>query len=91
MAIARAILRKPKMLLLDEATSALDNVNERKVQECLDEIMKDKTTITIAHRMETIKNSDIIHVFERGTIVESGNFTELISKRGYFYNLEKGT
>lgn len=90
-AIARAILRKPKMLLLDEATSALDSVNERKVQECLDEIMKDRTTITIAHRMETIKNSDIIHVFERGTIVESGNFEELISNRGYFYNLEKGT
>lgn len=79
------------MLLLDEATSALDSVNERKVQECLDEIMKDRTTITIAHRMETIKNSDIIHVFERGTIVESGNFEELISNRGYFYNLEKGT
>ena len=62
------------MLLLDEATSALDSVNEKRVQECLDEIMKDRTTITIAHRMETIKNSDIIYVFEKGKIVEKGTF-----------------
>ena len=86
-AIARAILRKPKILLLDEATSALDNLNEKKVQECLDEIMKNKTTITIAHRMDTIKNSDIIYVFEKGEIVESGNFNNLVAKKGYFYNL----
>lgn len=73
-AIARALLRNPSMLLLDEATSALDSVNEKRVQECLDEIMKDRTTITIAHRMETIKNSDIIYVFEKGKIVEKGTF-----------------
>jgi len=49
--------------------------------------MKNKTTIDIAHRMDTIKNSDIIYVFERGEIVESGNFKDLIAKKGYFYNL----
>lgn len=62
-AIARAILRNPEILLLDEATSALDASNEQKVQESLDRIMKHKTTITIAHRIETIKNSDVINVF----------------------------
>ena len=49
--------------------------------------MKGKTTITIAHRIDTIKNSDVIYVFEKGQIVESGNYNELVSKRGYFYNL----
>jgi ABC-type multidrug transport system fused ATPase/permease subunit len=59
---------------LDEATSALDAQNEAKVQESLDRIMKNKTTITIAHRIETIKNSDVINVFEKGEIVERGTY-----------------
>ena len=70
MAIARAILKNPDKLLLDEATSALDAENEKKVQESLDRIMKGKTTISVAHRIETIKNSDVIYVFEKGKIVE---------------------
>ena len=53
--------------------------------------MKDRTTITIAHRMETIKNSDVIYVFEKGKIVETGNFETLKAMKGYFYNLERGT
>lgn len=73
-AIARAILRNPEILLLDEATSALDAENERKVQESLDNIMSRKTTLTIAHRIETIKNSDTIYVFEKGEVVESGTY-----------------
>ena len=68
-AITRAILRKPLILLLDEATSALDRDNEKKVQESLDSIMKGKTAISIAHRIDTIKNSDEIQVFDHGKIV----------------------
>lgn len=73
-AIARTILRNPQMLLLDEATSALDRVNEVKVQESLDKIMQGRTVISIAHRIETIKNSDRIFMFEKGIIVESGTY-----------------
>jgi len=67
-AIARAILRKPNILLLDEATSALDSVNEKKVQECLDEIMVGKSSISIAHRLDTIRNSKLIYVFDKGRV-----------------------
>ncbi len=62
------------MLLLDEATSALDSANERKVQESLDRIMKGRTAISIAHRIDTIKNSDEIDVFDHGQIVEKGTY-----------------
>lgn len=78
------------MLLLDEATSALDRANEVKVQDSLDKIMQGKTVISIAHRIETIKNSDEIFMFEKGKIVESGSYSQLIAKQGYFYNLERG-
>ena len=90
-AVARAILKNPDKLLLDEATSSLDAENEKKVQESLDRIMKGKTTISVAHRIETIKNSDVIYVFEKGKIVEQGTYSALVAKRGYFYNLERGT
>lgn len=73
-AIARAIIRLPKILLLDEATSALDSLNEQKVQKSLDNIMKNKTSINIAHRIETIRDSDEIMVFEKGLIVEQGSY-----------------
>lgn len=73
-AIARTILRNPSMLLLDEATSALDRANEVKVQDSLDQIMHGKTVISIAHRIETIKNSDEIFMFEKGKIIESGTY-----------------
>lgn len=68
-AIARAILRNPKILLLDEATSALDSQNEKLVQDSLDSIMNGRTSISIAHRIDTIKNSDCIFVFSVGEIV----------------------
>ena len=89
-AIARVILRQPHVLLLDEATSALDTENERKVQDSLDRMMKSKTSITIAHRIDTIKNSDQIFVFHLGKLVERGVFGDLMSQKGYFYSLEKG-
>lgn len=90
-AIARAILRNPQIMLLDEATSALDSANELKVQQSLDKIMLNKTTISIAHRIDTIKNSDQIMVFEKGEIVETGTYASLIAQKGFFYNLEQGT
>jgi ABC-type multidrug transport system fused ATPase/permease subunit len=76
--------------LLDEATSALDSENEKIVQESLDRIMKGKTTLVIAHRISTIKDSHVIVVMEEGQIVESGDFQTLMDKKGYFYRLERG-
>jgi ABC-type multidrug transport system fused ATPase/permease subunit len=78
------------ILLLDEATSALDSKNEKKVQDALDQIMVNKTSISIAHRLDTIRNSKLIYVFDKGRVAECGNYDELMDKRGYFYNLEKG-
>jgi ABC-type multidrug transport system fused ATPase/permease subunit len=69
-AIARAIVRQPKILLLDEATSALDSASEKVVQKALDEVMKNRTTILIAHRLSTVRNADLIAVLEKGKIVE---------------------
>jgi ATP-binding cassette subfamily B (MDR/TAP) protein 1 len=76
--------------LLDEATSALDSENEKIVQESLDRIMKGKTTLVIAHRISTIKDSNVIVVMEEGEIVEAGDFQTLMDKKGYFYRLERG-
>jgi len=73
-AIARVILRNPNILLLDEATSALDSANEQKVQASLDKMMTGKTSLTIAHRIDTIRNSDQILVFYLGKIVEKGTY-----------------
>ena len=71
-AIARAILKDPRVLLLDEATSALDAESERIVQEALDRVMANRTTVTVAHRLSTIRNADLIAVIHRGLIVEKG-------------------
>jgi len=76
-AIARAILKNPKILILDEATSALDSESESLVQEALEKLMKGRTSLVIAHRLATVRNSDKIFVLEKGQIVESGNHEEL--------------
>lgn len=73
-AIARTILRKPKVLLLDEATSALDEDSQKKVQAALDNAMEGRTTIIIAHRMSTIEKCDKIFVLENGKVKEEGAF-----------------
>ncbi|KAH6773575.1 P-glycoprotein 9 [Perilla frutescens var. hirtella] len=77
-AIARAILKNPKILLLDEATSALDAESERVVQEALDNVMTNRTTVVVAHRLTTIRNADIIAVVHSGKLVEQGTHDELI-------------
>lgn len=86
-AIARCMLRDPKILLLDEATSALDKNVEEEVQKSLDELMKDRTTIVIAHRLSTIVNCTKIFLLERGKIIEEGSHSELMEKKGKYYSL----
>ena len=82
--IARAILKNPPILILDEATSALDTESERLVQEALENLKKNRTTLVIAHRLSTIKDADLICVMHDGEIVESGRHEELIKLNGYY-------
>jgi ABC-type multidrug transport system fused ATPase/permease subunit len=84
-AIARALLKDPAILILDEATSSLDSESERLVQEALEELMKNRTSIIIAHRLATIREADSILVLENGTILESGSHQELMQKEGGLY------
>lgn len=85
--IARAVLKNPPILILDEATSALDTESERLVQEALERLMKNRTTIVVAHRLSTIVNADLICVLQEGKIVERGSHKELIAKNGVYKHL----
>ena len=85
--IARAVLKNPPILILDEATASLDTESERAVQDALDRLMSNRTTIAIAHRLSTIKDADEIIVIDGGRIVERGKHDELIAKNGYYRKL----
>jgi ATP-binding cassette, subfamily B, bacterial len=96
LALARLILKSPEIFIFDEATSALDNTNEKIVQENIEKLFKDeqsssssKTTLTIAHRLTTLKNCDRILVFDKGQIIQQGTFSELSQKRGLFQEFLK--
>ncbi|PKA50820.1 Putative multidrug resistance protein [Apostasia shenzhenica] len=88
-AIARAIVRNPKILLLDEATSALDSMSEKVVQEALERVMVRRTSVVVAHRLSTVRNSDVIAVLEKGALVEKGSHASLMAKgpEGKYYGL----
>lgn len=85
--IARAILKNPPILILDEATSALDTESEKAVQQALEHLMKDRTTLVVAHRLSTIRNADLICVMHEGEIVEQGRHADLLALNGYYRRL----
>jgi ABC-type multidrug transport system fused ATPase/permease subunit len=94
-AIARAVLKDPKVLILDEATSALDSASEKAVQEALNRLMKGRTTLIIAHRLSTIQDADNIAVLSEGRVVEQGSHKTLLAKKGLYFDhvnlqVEKG-
>jgi ATP-binding cassette subfamily B protein len=87
--IARAVYKNPDFLFFDEATSALDTNNEKVIMENLNNFFEEKTVVVIAHRLSTVKNADQIVVLEKGSIVEKGTHTELVAKRGNYFELVK--
>jgi ATP-binding cassette subfamily B protein len=89
LSIARALLKDPPILILDEATSSLDAGTESRVMAALDEVMKDRTTFVIAHRLATVRKATKILVFEAGRIVEAGSYDELFRRGGRFAELAK--
>jgi glucan exporter ATP-binding protein len=90
LSIARALLKDPPILILDEATSALDAATETKLMRALDEVIRGRTTFVIAHRLATIRKATRILVFERGQIIETGSFEELVARGGKFAELARG-
>jgi subfamily B ATP-binding cassette protein MsbA len=89
LSIARAVLKNPPIMILDEATSALDTESEKLVQDALEKMMQNRTSVVIAHRLSTIQNADLIVVLQKGKIVEQGKNEELLKKKGVYYNLVK--
>ena len=84
---ARAVLRDPRIFVLDEATSSIDTETEKIIQDTIQKVLKGRTSFIIAHRLSTISNADKILVIKKGKIIESGNHSELLSKKGYYYRL----
>ena len=87
-AIARAIIKNSPILLLDEATSSLDNFTENQIQASLNKLMKNKTSIVVAHRLSTIENADLIYLIENGKIIDSGNHNELLNNSNLYKKLQ---
>ena len=87
-AIARAILKDSRILLLDEATSSLDNLTENQIQESINKLMKDRTSIVVAHRLSTIEDADIIYIIDKGKIIDSGNHIDLLNNSNFYKSLQ---
>ena len=85
--IARVFLKNPPILIFDEATSSLDSESEEHIQNAMEELSKDRTTIIIAHRLSTVRNADCIYVLKNGSIIESGTHQELMEQKKYYYSL----
>ncbi len=86
--IARALIRNPKIIVLDEATSALDSISERMIQQAIGNLIKDRTTFIVAHRLSTIRDADKIAVIAGGKCVEYGTYEELMERKGEFYHMK---
>jgi len=87
LAIARAALADPRILILDEATSSVDTRTERLIQQALEKLLAGRTSFVIAHRLSTIRHADVILVLNNGEIIERGKHTELLEKKGFYYEL----
>lgn len=86
--IARALIRNPRVILFDEATSAVDTISEKSIQDAIEKMIKGRTTFIVAHRLSTIRNADRILVLDKGQVVESGSYAELMAMKGRFYKME---
>lgn len=91
LSIARAILADPVLLILDEATSSIDTITELKIQEALQRLMEGRTSFVIAHRLNTIQQSDLILVLDEGRVIEKGSHEELLGQRGFYYDLYRSS
>ena len=89
LAIARALLGDPRLLVFDEATSSLDAESERIIQDNLDQIRRDRSTLIIAHRLSTVQNADLILVLDKGILIEQGTHAELMAERGHYHYLNR--
>lgn len=90
-AIARAIVRDPRVLLLDEATSSLDSESEKQISAALQQVAQGRTTVAVAHRLSTIQHADVIYVLGEGKVLEVGSHAELLRQKGVYFNMVSGS
>ena len=88
MQLQELYLKDSRILLLDEATSSLDNLTENQIQESINKLMKDRTSIVVAHRLSTIEDADIIYIIDKGKIIDSGNHIDLLNNSNFYKSLQ---